>query len=238
MNKTLVLLALVLISAAGVPAQEAQDRSLVTVSGQAEVLVVPDEVVFNLRVVSLDKDLSKAQAKNDEVVTKLLALARSFQVAPEQIQTDYINLDTRYSDEEATKKPSVFLGYTVTKKVVIVLRDVAKAEAMLSDIFKSGISHIDSVDFRSTQIRKYKDQARALAMKAAQEKASAMAKEIGQTIGKAHSIEEQSENRMFTANASSNIRGSVGESYSEVESTISLGRISITARVIVSFELR
>lgn len=125
----------------------------------------------------------------------------------------------------------------MTKKVVIVLRDVAKAEPMLSEIFKSGISHIDGLDFRSTQIRKYKDQARALAMKAAQEKASAMAREIGQTIGKAHSIEEQSDSRVF-ANASSNIRGSVGESYSEAESTIALGRISISARVVVSFELR
>jgi uncharacterized protein YggE len=238
MNKGLLLSAMVLLCSVSAFSQEAKDRPLVTVSGQAEVMVVPDEVAFNLRVVSLDKDLLKAQAKNDEVVTKLLALARSFKIPPEQVQTDYINLDTRYSDEEATKKPSVFLGYTVTKKVVILLRDVTKAEQMLSEIFKSGISHIDSVDFRSTQIRKYKDQARALAMKAAQEKASAMAKEIGQTIGKAHSIEEQSENRMFAANASSNIRGSVGESYSEAESTIALGRISITARVIVSFELR
>lgn len=236
MIKTLML-AIVLMFAPKPFAQEAKDRPLVTVSGQAEVMVVPDEVAFNLRVVSLDKDLLKAQAKNDEVVTKLMALARIFQVPAESVQTDYINLDTRYSDEEATKKPSVFLGYTVTKKVVILLRDVSKAEQMLSEIFKSGISHIDSVDFRSTQIRKYKDQARAQAMKAAQEKASAMAREIGQTIGKAYSIEEQSENRGFPNN-SSNIRGLVGESYSEAEGTIALGRISITARVVVSFELR
>ena len=238
MRKTPLLFAIVLMFAPGAFAQEAKDRPLITVSGQAEVMVVPDEVAFNLRVVSMEKDLLTAQAKNDEVVKKLLALARSYQISPEQVQTDYINLDTRYSDEEATKKPSVFLGYTVTKKVAIVLRDVAKAEQLLADIFKSGISHIDSVDFRSTQIRKYKDQARALAIRAAQEKANALAREIGQSIGKAYSIVEESEsNRSLSNNVTISGR-SVGDSYSEAEGTIALGRISITARVVVSFELR
>ena len=236
MKKTPLLLAIVLMFASGAFSQEAKDRPLVTVSGQAEVMVVPDEVAFNLRVVSLDKDLPTAQAKNDEIVKKLLALARSYQIPAAQVQTDYINLDERYTDEEVTKKAPVFLGYAVTKKVVIVLRDVSKAEQMLAEIFKSGVTHIESVDFRNTKIRKYKDQARALAIKAAQEKASALAKEIGQTIGKAFSIREEGETRGFPNN--SNSSRSVGESYSETEGTIALGQISITARVVVSFELR
>ena len=235
MKKSLAMLALVLTLPPAAFAQDTNDRPLVSVSGQAEVLVVPDEVAFNLRVVGLDKDLSTAQAKNDEVVKNLLALARRYQIPSTQVQTDYINLDERYTDAEATKKPSVFLGYAVTKRVAIVLRDVSKAEQMLAEIFKSGVTHITSVDFRSTQIRKYKDQARALAIKAAQEKASALAKEIGQTIGKAFSITEESESRGLP----NNFNGSrtVGESYSEAESTIALGQISITARIVVSFEL-
>ncbi len=172
-------------------AQNVPDRPLVTVSGQAEVLVVPDEVVFNLRVTTLEKDLVTAQRRNDEVVKKVLALARSYQVPPELVQTDYISVDERYSSEEATRKPSVFLGYNVTKKIAIVLRDVSKAERLLSDIFASGITRIESVDFRTTQSRKLRDQARALAIKAAQEKASAFARELGQTIGKAYSITEE-----------------------------------------------
>jgi uncharacterized protein YggE len=237
MIKKILLAFAITCLASSVFAQNTADRPLITVTGQAEILVVPDEVFFNLRVVTLEKELPAAQAKNDQVVKTLLALARKYQIPPTQVQTDHIALSKTYSDEELTKKPPVFLGYTVTKKVAIVLREVSKAEDLLADIFKSGVSSIEDVDFRTTQSRKYKDQARALAMKAAQEKASAMAREIGQTIGKAYSIQEEGQTYGGLANNSVS-SGLVRGSYSDEESTIALGQISITARVVVSFELK
>jgi uncharacterized protein YggE len=110
---------------------------------------------------------------------------------------------------------------------------------MLGEIFRSGITQINSVDFRTTQSRKLKDQARAMAIKAAQEKASAMAKEIGQNIGKAYTIvEEGLDNRRYAANVLNTSGFIMGGSVSEEESAIALGQISITARVVVSFELK
>ena len=239
MTKNILLVFAIALSASSALAQSTIDRPLITVTGQAEIMVVPDEVAFNLRVVTMDKELTAAQAKNDQIVKTLLALARKYQIPAAQVQTDLIRLEQRYSDEEITKEPSVFLGYTVTKKVAIVLRDVTKAEELLADIFTSGVSYIDDVEFHTTQIRKYKDQARAMAIKAAQEKASALAKEIGQSIGKAYSIAEEGPDFSGASNNSVNFRRSSGSgSYSAEESTIALGQISITARVIVSFELK
>jgi len=215
-----------------------QTRPLITVTGQAEIMVVPDEAVFKLQVISQDKDLLVAQAKNDETVKAVLALGRRYQIPPNLMQTDNISLSERYTDEEATKKPPVFLGYTVSKRVALVLRDMSKAEALLSDIFKAKVSRIEDVDFRTTQLRKYKDQARAMAIKAAQEKAIALTKEIGQTIGKAYSIVETSPRDTNYSQNVSNTMGLVRGEYSNDEDTIALGQISITARVIVSFELR
>lgn len=220
-------------------AQSAPDRPLITVSGQAEILAVPDEVVFNLNATTVDKDLLTAQRKTDEVVRNVLALARRYQVPATQVQTGHISLQERYSNEEATRKPRVFLGYAVSKSIAIILRDVSKAEDMLGEIFRSGITQINSVDFRTTQSRKLKDQARAMAIKAAQEKASAMAKEIGQNIGKAYTIvEEGLDNRRYVANVLNTSGFIMGGSVSEEESAIALGQISITARVVVSFELK
>jgi uncharacterized protein YggE len=125
----------------------------------------------------------------------------------------------------------------VIKKVAIVLRDVSKAEDLLADIFQSGVTNIEDVEFRTTQLRKYKDQARAMAIKAAQEKAGALAREINQTIGKAYSIQEQGQNYGGLPNNSNSI-GFASSSYSDEESTIALGQISVTARVVVSFELK
>ena len=233
----LLPLAILLAFSLHAHAQTAPDRPLITVTGQAEIMAVPDEVVFNLNATTVDKDLLTAQRKTDEVVTNVLALARKYQIPATQVQTGYISLDERYSEATATRPSRVFLGYAVSKSIAIILRDVSKAEALLAEIFRTGITRINSVDFRTTQSRKLRDQARLLAIKAAHEKASALAREIGQSIGKAHTIVEQGPDaRRYASNVSS---GFIGEgTFSEEPSPIALGQISITARVVVSFELK
>ena len=170
MNRTILLLFAIALSAGAVCAQKEVDRPLITVTGQAEIMVVPDEVDFALRVVTMDKALSPAMASNDEIVKSLFALARKYQIPPAQLQTDRISVPQRFTDEEVTKKPPVFVGYTVTKNVGIILRDVNKADDLLADIVKAGVSYIQNVYFRTTQLRKHKDEARAQAIRAAQEK--------------------------------------------------------------------
>lgn len=237
MIKTILLFLAIALSPGFVGAQSV-DRPLITVSGQAEMMVVPDEAVFKMSAVTVDKNLLNAQARNDEIVRKVLALGRKYQVPANLLQTGHISLDERYSDEEATRKPRVFLGYEVTKQIAIILRDVSKADELLADIFQSGITRISDVEFRTTQVRKYKDQARAMAIKAAQEKANALAREIGQSIGKAHSITEEGLSNSRAAMNTSNFSTGTSGSYSDDEDTIALGQISITARVVVSFELK
>lgn len=217
--------------------QNQNHQPLITVSGQAEVMVVPDEAVFKMSAVTVDKNLLEAQARNDEKVKNVLGLARKYGVPANLVQTGHISLEERYSDEEATRKPRVFIGYAVTKQIAIVLRDVSNAEALLADIFKSGITRIEDVEFRTTQVRKYKDQARALAIKAAQEKAIALAREIGQTIGKAYTISEIGYSNN-SASMNNNFSTVTSGADSDDESTIALGQISISARVLVSFELK
>ena len=49
MIKNILLVLAIVLSATSVLAQNGNDRPLITVSGQAEIMVVPDEAVFNLR---------------------------------------------------------------------------------------------------------------------------------------------------------------------------------------------
>ncbi len=235
MNKLILVVLAIAFSATAATAQKESDRPLITVTGQAEIMVVPDEVVYRLRVVTMERELPAAQLKNDQVVKSLLALARRFLIPPELVQTGQISVTQRFSDESVTKRPPVLVGYTVTKAIAFILKDVSKAEGLLTEIFQSGVSTIDSVQFRTSQSRKYKDQARAMAIKAAQEKAIALTREIGQSIGKAHTIQEEDQPPYAPSNANYS-----GFARSEVAdaSTIALGQISISARVMVSFELK
>ena len=220
-------------------AQDAAKLPLISVTGQAEVKVAPDEAIFNIEVKNIDKDLMTAINQNDEVVKKILALARSYNIEPQNVQTDYISVEPQYTDEDEDRKAKPeFIGYDVSKTVVVRLRDLTRFENLFSDLLKAGATRIRNVEFRTTQIRKHKDQARAMAIKAAQEKATALAKEIGQFIGPAHSITEEDTERRDDNASSNNFSTTVGSSsMSDSESTFAPGLISVRAHVSVSFRL-
>jgi len=217
-------------------ADDRTDTRLITVAGEAEVKVAPDEVVFDVTVQTINKDLRLAKNQTDDRLRKLIELTRKYQIGAADVQTDYIRLEPRYRGNDESR---LFIGYSVRKDLIFTLRDVSQAEAILSELIESGISRINGVRFQTSQLRKYRDQARALAMKAAQEKAAALSAEIGQKIGKAYSIEEDMPSRMGpyqNVSANSFIQVSSDEA-TESEGTLALGQIKVTARVTVKFEL-
>ena len=63
-----------------------------------------------------------------------------------------------------------------------------KFEDLLSDALEAGVTHVQGIEFRTTELRKHRDRARSLALKAAQEKAELLADGAGRKIGKAISI--------------------------------------------------
>jgi len=212
----------------------------VDVTGVAEIKVVPDEVTFSLRVSKSDKSLQVAKIQNDSNVSRIIELAKRFGIASQDVKTDFILVKEKFDrikqkgDIEYTE---VFAGYTISKTVVVKLRDIGKFENFFSEIIKIGITEVSRVSFESSQLRKYKDQARAMAIKAAREKATALAAEIGQTIGKAISIEEENVDGFVSrgANYSSNSFSTDGED--DEEETFAAGTISVKAQVKVSFLL-
>lgn len=244
------------LSVASASAQATQQQTptlaLITVSGQAEVKVAPDEVVFNLSVVKLDKDLQAAKEQNDQSVRRIMELARKYNIAAQDVQTDYISVEPKYREErraqtgminEPAEVKRVFEGYQVSKSVAIRLRDISRFESFLSDIIRAGIDRVGEVEFRTSEMRKYRDQARALAMRAARDKAVALTKEIGQTVGRAYSIREDgyvygssTSNTNMYANTVMTEGGS-GATFDEQSTTIAPGMITVTARVTVSFRL-
>jgi uncharacterized protein YggE len=216
-------------------ADDKTEMRLITVGGEAEVKVAPDEVVFDVTVQTINKDLRLAKNQTDERLKKVIDLTRRYQIRAADVQTDYIRLEPRYRGNDESR---LFIGYSVQKDLIFTLRDVSQAEALLSELIELGISRINGVRFQTSELRKYRDQARALAMKAAQEKAAALSAEIGQKIGKAYSIEEEIPSRVGPyQNVSANNAVFVSEEATQSEGTLALGQIKVSARVTVKFEL-
>jgi len=236
LRATTALLFILLIAAAAF-AEDKPEPRLVTVAGEAEINVAPDEVVFDVTVSTFNRELRLAKSQTDERLKNLIALAKRYGVADADLQTDYIKLDPRYRGDNDAR---TLLGYSVRKDLVFTMRDVTRAEGLLSELLDSGVTRINTVSFRSSQMRKYRDQARDMAMRAAREKAMALANSVGQKIGKAYSIEEEMPSRSYASqNVMSNNVGFAADSDSSSasEGTLALGLIKISARVTVKFEL-
>ena len=216
-------------------ADDKPDPPLITVTGEAEIYVVPDEVVFDVTIQTFNRDLRQAKTLTDDKVKGVLALTRRYGIAPADVQTDYIKLEPRYKGNDEAR---TFLGYLVRKDMVFTLKDVAKAEGLLSDILEGGVTQLNSVGFRTSQLRKYRDQARASAITAAREKAMALTATIGQSIGKAYSIVEDVPQRIYASQNTSNFMGRVDADSPSSEGTLALGQIKVNARVTVRFELK
>jgi uncharacterized protein YggE len=229
--------ALLLLSfSAAAAAQARQEPPHVSVAGEAEMNVMPDEVRYDVTLLAFHKELKTAKTQVDDRLKGLVALVRKHGVAESDTQTDYVKVETRYKSGDAAKAT---LGYAVRKDLVFTLRDVSRAEALLSEVIDYGVTRVNSITFSTSKMRLYRDEARAQAMKAAQEKAAALAGAVGQRIGKAITIEEEvPEQAGYRANYSANVTTTIrsGDS-SDSEGTLEIGLIKVSARVTVKFAL-
>ena len=227
----------------------------IVVTGTAELMVPPDEVVFTLDVTKRNKDMQIAKREADQALAKIIGLTKRFDVKPQNVKTDYISIEAKYQqirdpknrifdedgDEIGTR---VFLGYDVSTTVIVRMIELKLFEEFFAEVIKTGLSEIESVSFESSKIIEQRKEARTMAMKAAYEKATAMAGSINQTIGKAISITEGSaepgsysfvNGSRASANSVNITSGPV--TVSQSVATFSPGAIKVTSQVTVTFLL-
>ena len=249
MKRSTILIVVLLCLASSSSAQEIDKLPVIVVTGTAEVQVAPDEALFSIDVTKTNKDLQAAKRLNDESVGKLLELSRRFSISPQNVQTSQITVDMKYesnrdaktrvfSDEGDEIGKRVFKGYEVSKTVTVRLTDISRFEEFFAEVLQTGISSVNNIRFETSKLRENKDKAREMAMKAAKEKATAMAAAVGQNIGRAVKITEASVGGPPFMNyaANSNAIGTAGV-FSESVATFAAGSIKIEAQVTVSFQL-
>src|SRR5713226_298956 len=235
MPKFAFLVGFVLMLCVHASAQDLIEPPLITVTGQAEVRVPPDEDVFTLVIESVEKDMLVANERTDVSVKHVLSIARKNNIKPEDVQTSQISVQPKYNtdnmdSEERSKVPRVLVGYEVSKTVGILLRELSRFDVLLADLLKAGITRLSNLEFRNSQIRKHRDQARVMAIRAAQEKAKLLAREIGQSIGPAYSITEEVDLGYGASANQAVITSRDTPSESESGSALSPGTIPVTAR--------
>jgi hypothetical protein len=247
--KTIVFGLLVVLGFTGaVHAQQSyDDRHRISVTGESLVNVAPDRVIVTFGVDTRDMVLDPAKRQNDAIVKRALAAIKAMGIADRDVQTDQLSIEQRF---ESSSGRQVFAGFTIRNMFVVSLSDPAKVDALITAALDAGVNYLLNVEFQTTELKKYREQARELATRAAREKAEKMAAVLGETVGQALQIDEAGQNSGVSYYSSwnsgwgtgnrGNAGGSqnvVGISSGETVDTVALGKVGVRASVRVVFEL-
>jgi uncharacterized protein YggE len=235
--------------AAGAPrAQASADcdtgRS-VQVSGSATVNVTPDRALVKLGVETNGATPDGVRADNQAAVRRVTEAVRALGVADKDIATDDYLVSPLYSDNELL----TIKGYRIDNIIAITLEDVKQAGPVLVAALKAGANEVLDVEFYTSQLRKYRDEARAMAMQAAAEKAQALASAGGTQAGCLLHVDENTwtyysggwwggrAQAQWTQNVVQNAAGSSGAASQADDTPLRLGEIAVQAQVSAGYSL-
>lgn len=221
----------------------------INVSGTAVVNVRPDRALIQLGVQSNGRSAKEAQANNTATINKVTKALKALGIESKDIATDWYVIEPLYEDYDSLH----IKGYRIYNVIAITMRDVDKANDAIVAAMQAGANQVVDVEFYTSELRKYRDQAREMAMKAASEKAKALAQAAGADTGCVLSINENTwsyfngggwwygggNQNLWTQNAVQNAAPTGGgETPALDDGPVSTGMISIRAEVSATFGLK
>src|SRR5258708_7954860 len=116
----------------------------VSVSGEAELKVAPDEAVMTVGVETPDPTLQAAKARNDEAVKRVLAAAVAAGVESRHIQTEYVEIEPRYKDYDRKE----IVSFVARKAVVVTIKHLDRFEAIVAGVLDAGANILQGIQFK------------------------------------------------------------------------------------------
>jgi uncharacterized protein len=230
MKKSLLLLAVFFTLIAYAQDNKGQVPQI-TVTGEGKIKVVPDRATVNVGVQNFGKDAKEVKNLNDETVDKVIKFLKKSGIAATDYRTNNVSLHKSYDYEK--KKHH----YQANQSISITMKDLSKYDDIMIGLNDAGVNSIQGVEFKSSKMEEYERDARKKAMMNAKQKAEDYVSVLGQKIGKALLINDNSQihypqpyyNKSMMAMDAMVAEGS--------RETLAIGEIEIIANVSVSFIL-
>lgn len=209
--------------------QEQKQVPMINVSGEGKVKVAPDQALISISIETKGTKADDVKRENDKKMDAILKFIKKSNIATEDFQTQRISLNPNYDYEK--KK----YNYLATQSVQILLKDLSKYDALMEGLVEIGINRIANVEFKSSKMIQLQADARKLAMKEAKVKAEDYVSVLGQKIGKAILILDNSQ--IYVPQPRLYAMKSMAMDESAPRETLAIGEIEITANVSVNFIL-
>jgi uncharacterized protein YggE len=224
-------------------ADEQFPRASISTNGDAIIYAKPDMVCASFGIETFDQNLDKAKQINDQASAHLVKAVKEVGVEERLLQVDTMTIELRY---RGNGNPiNGIEGYIARRYYRAELKDLKLLDKLVDAIIKNGANQFGGLEFRTSELRKHRDEARRMALKAAKEKADLMAKELGVTVGAPRTITEgggyvgfYNRNMNSFGNAQQQAAAPAPAGDAGGEETMPLGQIAIQASVSVTFDLK
>ncbi|MBI3941670.1 MAG: SIMPL domain-containing protein [Chloroflexi bacterium] len=197
----------------------------VSVSGVGQVKVQPDQAIVQLGVQNDAPTAGDAMSTNSKQMQALINALKTAGIPAKNIQTEVINLQPRYPDQQATKAitPTI-TGYTAMNTVSVQVDNISVLGDLLDAAVKAGANRIQDIRLVVSNPAAQMDQARTEAMRDAQHKAQQLATLGNARLGPVLTINESSRAPapvtrapVFAANESTTVPIEAGTQIIEVD---------------------
>jgi uncharacterized protein len=160
--------------------------STIAVTGEGEVLSIPDLATFSFSVSADSKDVSSGQEQVTSKMNSILEGLKSLGIDEKDIKTGDYSVWPKYTytQVECFAAPcpptrQVPDGYTVSHTVIVKVRDIAKSGQALALVGEKGGTNISGLTFTTDDPDALYTDARAEAIADAKAKAKVLSKQLG-----------------------------------------------------------
>lgn len=250
MKPIIPLVFLCTIFVANVFGQTVSIQPSVSVVGEAEFKVEPDQVEITFEIVTFDSNVVAAKKANDEAAAKTIIVAKSFGVQDAELQTDRLLIAPRTAPPKDPRSEGKIIDYAVTKSFVVTFKQLDRIDEFLSKAIEAGVNRITNISIGNSTMAKFEQQVRLSAIDNAREKAESYAKRLNLKVGRAYVIREESADTpgytsgYGSGSGSGNGTGD-GSRADDLEVDLysrgvsfALGRITLEDKIYVIFELK
>lgn len=148
----------------------------VTVIGTGEIRVAPDMAVLSVEAASVRPTPRAAADEARKALEAALKVARRAVRDTSDLRTARVSLNAEYDWADGKR---VFRGYMASQVLEITVRDLAKLETLLDDLFKTSIHGLSGPDFRHSAADSLQREAGARAMRDAAANAAGLCRAAG-----------------------------------------------------------
>lgn len=169
------------------------ENQVITVSGTGEVYASPDVGLINVSVRTEGRDVATATNENTTKMNEVLSFIKGQNILEKDIKTTGFNINPIYAWEDKTGRRTL-TGYEVTQTINVKIRDLTKVGAIISGATEKGANDVSSLSFIVDDDEKIKEEAKAIAIANAKEKAKNLEAVLGVKMVKIINFSESTYN--------------------------------------------